>query len=223
MHVVPLGVRLESHEPKSTNDTGDHGTPVIGYLARICPEKGLHLLVEAFREVLASPGCEDARLRIAGYLGAKDREYRDDLRRRVADWGLDERVEFVGELDLAAKKAFLDGLDVLSVPTVYQEPKGLFVLEAMAHGVPVVQPRHGSFPEMIAATGGGLLVEPGSSTDLARGLAELLTEPGRRRALAEAGRRAVHERFDEMTMARATLAVYEGYSPGGRPEERPQD
>ena len=55
---------------------------------------------------------------------------------------------------------FLQGLDVLSVPTTYREPKGLYVLEALANGVPVVQPRHGSFPELIEATGGGLLVNP---------------------------------------------------------------
>ena len=57
-------------------------------------------------------------------------------------------------------EALLDeGLDVLSVPTVYTEPKGMFLLEAMAVGVPVVQPRKGAFPEIVAKTGGGLIVE----------------------------------------------------------------
>src|SRR4029079_10839328 len=72
------------------------------------------------------------------------------------------------------KVAFLQSLDVLSVPTEYREPKGLYVLEALANGVPVVQPRHGAFPELIEATGGGLLVDPLDPEALARALEELL-------------------------------------------------
>ena len=63
--------------------------------------------------------------------------------------GLGGEFEYRGELDRAAKVAFLHELDVLSVPTTYQEPKGLFLMEAMASGVPVVQPRRGAFPEII--------------------------------------------------------------------------
>src|SRR5205814_3313393 len=81
------------------------------------------------------------------------------------------------------KVQFLQGIDVLSVPTTYREPKGLYVLEALANGTPVVQPRHGSFPELVEATGGGLLVNPDDPADLARGLRELLTDAGRRAEL----------------------------------------
>ena len=77
-----------------------------------------------------------------------------------------------------SKVRFLHGIDVLSVPTTYREPKGLYVLEALANGVPVVQPRHGSFPELIEATGGGLLVNPDDPHDLARALRQLFDDPG---------------------------------------------
>ena len=111
--------------------------PTIGYLARICPEKGLHLLVDAFAQGPArEPGRESLRLRVAGYLGPKGRRYFAKLAARLAGLGLADRVEHVGEVDLAGKVSFLRSLDVLAVPTVYREPEGLFALEAMANGVP---------------------------------------------------------------------------------------
>ena len=74
---------------------------------------------------------------------------------------LSEDFEYCGEVDRRQKIELLNSIDVLSVPTIYNEPKGLFVLEAFANGVPVVQPRHGAFPELTEATEGGRVVEPG--------------------------------------------------------------
>lgn len=206
MFVVPLGLRLAGHggAPKEAQD----GLLTIGYLARICPEKGLHVLVEAFR-LLAAQHPGQVRLRVAGYLGARDRRYLEDLETKIAGWGLTEAYEHVGEVDRDEKIRFLQSLDVLSVPTTYREPKGLFVLEALANGVPVVQPRHGAFPEMLEATGGGLLVEPDAPEDLARGLGELLRDPARRQELGRRGQEAVHTRFDDRAEAEATVRVYE--------------
>ena len=205
MFVVPLGLNLNGHAAAPLR--GPDEPLLIGYLARICPEKGLHQLVEAFRLLAAqTPG---VRLRVAGYLGARDRSYLHDLEARIADWGLAGFYEYVGEVDHEGKIRFLQSLDVLSVPTVYREPKGLFVLEALASGVPVVQPRHGAFPEMIEATGGGLLVEPGSAEELARGIGSLLRDPALRRGLGERGREAVHTRFNARAEAEATVKGYE--------------
>jgi glycosyltransferase involved in cell wall biosynthesis len=207
MLIVPLGLPLAGHGAGRTE--GPEGGPlVIGYLARICPEKGLHVLVEAFR-LLASRHPGQVRLRVAGYLGEQDRPYLQDLEARIAAWGLAGSYERVGEVDREGKIRFLQSLDLLSVPTTYREPKGLFVLEALANGVPVVQPRHGAFPEMIEATGGGLLVDPGSAEDLARGIELLLRDPERRRELGRRGRAAVEERFNDRVEAESTLKVYE--------------
>ena len=201
MFVVPLGLTLQGHdgEPRPAGDP-----LTVGYLARICPEKGLHVLVEAFRLLEGK-----VRLRVAGYLGERDRRYLEDLESRIAGWGLSGSYERVGEVDREGKLRFLQSVDVLSVPTTYREPKGLFVLEALANGVPVVQPRHGSFPEMIEATGGGLLVEPDSPEDLARGIETLMRDPGLRMDLGRRGREAVHARFHDRAEAEGTLRVYE--------------
>ena len=106
---------------------------------------------------------------------------------------------------------FLHGIDVLSVPTTYREPKGLYVLEALANGVPVVQPRHGSFPELIEATGGGLLVNPDDPRDLADGLRRLMDDPAHGEELGRKGKEAVHARFHADRMARRDGRVYAQY------------
>jgi hypothetical protein len=113
----------------------------IGFLARICPEKGLHLLVDAFLQLAKES--DEYRLKIAGYLGKKDEAYCKDLLARIESAGLKDRCEFWGEVSREDKIRFLNSIDVLSVPTTYREPKGLFVLEAWANGVPVVQPQQG--------------------------------------------------------------------------------
>ncbi len=204
--VVPLGIRLEGHgherEPRAD------GSVQLGYLARISPEKGLLQLVDAFVRLAKLPECDALRLRVAGYLGARDVPYKDECLAKIESAGLSERVDFVGEVDLEGKLAFLHSLDILSVPTVYQESKGIFVLEALADAVPVVLPRHGSFPELIEETGGGLLTEPGSTESLVEGIRELVIDPGRRRQLGASGQAAVRSRFTDDANADAIVAVY---------------
>src|SRR4030095_7203187 len=140
-----------------------------------------------------------------GYLPPEHTGYLDDVRRSLRSAGLEAEFTYRGEVDRAQKVECLHELDVLSVPTTYKEPKGLFVLEALANGVPVVQPRHGAFPELIEATGGGLLVDPESPEDLARGIEILLRDPERRRELGRHGREAVHERFNDRGEAERML------------------
>ncbi|HEY8506265.1 MAG TPA: glycosyltransferase family 4 protein, partial [Gemmataceae bacterium] len=211
------------------NLTG-HGVPrepraeppyTIGYFARICPEKGLHHLAEAFRILRQTPGAPPCRLRISGWLGDNNRPYLNEQIRRLKDAGLGDDVEHVPPPDHDGKVRFLAGLDVLSVPTTYREPKGLYVLEALANGVPVVQPRHGSFPELIEATGGGLLVEPENPEDLARGLHRLLTDTALRHELGRKGKEAVFRHFHAGRMAEETAEVLCGYAEG-RPAPRPE-
>ena len=126
-------------------------------------------------------------------------------------WGLSDAFNYWGEVDRHQKIDFLNGLHVLSVPTTYKESKGLFILEALANGVPVVQPRHGNFPELIAATGGGVLVDPESPDAIAEGILQLIDNPDYREALGQQGKEAVHREFSDDVMAESTLAVYRKY------------
>jgi glycosyltransferase involved in cell wall biosynthesis len=201
-----LGLNMEGHGPDPSATDPRHFT--IGYMARIAPEKGLHQLVEALGLLAQRPGSASVRVRAAGYLGARDKGYFAGVQERVAALNVADRFEYVGEVDRPGKIRFLQSIDAFSVPTVYRESKGRSVLEAMANAVPVVQPRHGSFPEMIGATGGGLLCEPGDPRSLADALESLRTDPPRRLALGAAGREGVRVRYSDTAMAERTLAVY---------------
>jgi glycosyltransferase involved in cell wall biosynthesis len=203
IEIVYPGIRDQKSEIKNEQSA----IPTIGYFARIAPEKGLHVLADAFIHLRRMPDAPKARLRVSGWLGEHNRKYFNEILKKLDEAGLAGNVEHVESPTHADKVRFLQSLDVLSVPTVYGEPKGLYVLEALAHGVPVVQPRHGSFPELIEQTGGGLLVEPENPADLAGGLRHLLDNHAVRRELGEKGRAAVNERFTAERMARETIAV----------------
>ncbi|HSD28409.1 MAG TPA: glycosyltransferase family 4 protein [Vicinamibacteria bacterium] len=205
IHTVPLGVRLDGHRPV---DGARSGPFAFGYLARVAPEKGLHLLAEAYRILRRERGLGKSRLAAAGYLAPGHKGYLEDIRSRLRDWGLEGEFRYHGVLDRAEKIAFLQGLDALSVPSPYAEPKGLYVLEALANGVPCVQPRHGAFPEVLACTGGGLLFEPNDPASLAEQLMVLARDREAARALGRKGVEGVRQHHSVARMADRALEVY---------------
>jgi glycosyltransferase involved in cell wall biosynthesis len=204
--VVPLGINLEGFDRR-------HGPPdtpfTVGYLARIAPEKGLFGLCDAYVRFRQMPGVDKARLEVAGYLAPDQQKYLKDAQRRLTKAGLGGEFHYHGAPDREEKIKFLRSLDVLSVPTVYVEPKGLFVLEAMACGVPVVEPRHGAFIEMIEKTSAGLLVEPDNIDSLAEGLYKLWRYPGMRLELGQNGLEGVRQHYSIAQSADRMLEAYE--------------
>jgi glycosyltransferase involved in cell wall biosynthesis len=183
--------------------------PVIGYLTRLIDGKGLGALVDAFIALAASERVPGVRLHLAGGCTPADEPYVGQQRAKLAAAGLTDRTRWLPNVSRADKLQFLSELTVLSVPAMYGEAFGLYVLEALAAGVPVVQPDHAAFPELIAATGGGVLYDPAQPEALVDALAELLTDADRNIALGNAGRAAVSERFTTTAMAANIAAVYE--------------
>ena len=163
--------------------------PTVGYLARLAPEKGLHQLVDAFIELRER--MPTARLAIAGWLGKQHESYWKEQQTKLYSAGLSDAYNYHGSVDRNGKLNFLESIDVLCVPTTYQEPKGLFVLESLAAGVPVVQPDHGAFPELIARLGGGHLYAAGDRTALVDRLQAVLSDIPAARQLGQTGRAAV--------------------------------
>jgi glycosyltransferase involved in cell wall biosynthesis len=206
MRLVPLGINRTGYTPKVHSRSAPF---TIGYFARIAPEKGLHFLCEAYRRLRTRPGVGPSRLFAAGYIALEHQPYLDSIRARMREWGLAPEFEYRGELDRAEKIAFLQSLDVLSVPATYNEPKGIFLLEAMANGVPVVQPRRGAFTEIVEKTGGGLLVPPNDVDALADGLLALWRDPARAAALGAAGAAGVAQHYDVSRMAEAAEAIFD--------------
>jgi glycosyltransferase involved in cell wall biosynthesis len=187
----------------------------VGYFARVAPEKGLHVLADAYigfrrRTGTAAP----ARLEAAGYMAPGHGGYLEEVRRTLQQAGLAGEFSYRGALDRAGKLAFLRGLDVLSVPATYDEPKGMFLLEAMASGVPVVQPRRGGFVEIVENTGGGLLYDlpgsPGADPDsLADALHRLWNDRGMLRTLSARAFEGVRAHYTIEQSASRLLDVYE--------------
>ncbi len=214
IHVVYPGINLTGHGVNAAdrNSSRDHNQPLtIGYFARICPEKGLHVLMDAFRILRKRKTVPPCRLRISGWLGENNRAYLDELLTKAAAAGLAEQIDYIDSPTHSEKIRFLQSLNLLSVPTTYREPKGLYILEALANEVPVVQPRHGSFPELIERTNGGLLVEPNDPGELAAALADLLSDHARRKEIGRKGKEVVHREFNSAVMARNTIEVYRQY------------
>ncbi len=211
IEVVRLGITLDGFQEGLPPQRPEDSPFTMGYLARICPEKGLHIAIDAFLALCEKLGAGKVRFRAAGWLGERDRPFLEEQRRKVREAGLEEWWDYAGEVDRQGKIDFLRSLDALTVPTVYREPKGMFALEAMAAGVPVVQPRHGAFPEMIELTGGGILVEPQSAQAVAEGIESLMADPQRRRELGRSGQTAVRSRFQADQMTQETVEVYSKY------------
>ena len=196
--VIPLGIDAagldaELDFAKQLTKVLPDRSARVGYLARLDPAKGLHHLVDAFIELSSredSP-VPNVELHVAGWLGGHNAEYAEEQWRRLDAAGLSGRYEYHGSPDHDEKQEFLRKLDLFCVPTEYEEPKGLYVLEAMAAGVPVIAPRHGAFPEIISADVTGLLVSPCDPVAIADALEKLLSDSALRSSLRQAGRHEV--------------------------------
>jgi glycosyltransferase involved in cell wall biosynthesis len=223
IRTVPLGINLRDYEP--AGDPGNAASQgaaqaaaqaanvskrpfTLGYFARIAPEKGLDKLAAAYRLLRKERGLPPSRLEVAGYLGGDQREYLERIELMLTQAGLHTEYRYHGELDRTQKVAFFKQIDVFSMPTPYREPKGFSVLEAMISGVPVVQPRHGAFPEVIEKTGGGLLVNPDDVESLAEGIWQLYQDREERARLGRQGAAGVRQHYSIAHMADGMVRVY---------------
>tara|TARA_R110002072_G_scaffold4174_2_gene29459 strand:- start:47265 stop:48569 length:1305 start_codon:yes stop_codon:yes gene_type:complete len=204
LHVVHNGIDVADF---AEVDASQRRPKTIGYLARMCRDKGLDTLVDAFLILKQRGTIEGLRLRVAGVQLPEDRAYVRKLLQRIAEQGAADDVEFLPNIDRAAKVAFLQTLSVMSVPARYQESFGLYLLEAMAASVPVVQPRHAAFPEILEATQGGVLCEPNSPEALADALASVLRDDELAQTLGRQGRESVARQFTAEHMAKKVASI----------------
>ena len=206
--VVPHGVDLAGFPPAppdlATRRAARGGRCVIGSLARLCPEKGLD---QAIRAVAMLRPAYDVELLAAGATSGAEAPYLADCRRLAAELGMSDRFTWLGQVDRPDKLWLLERCDVFTMPTAHPEAKGLPVIEAMAAGVPVVAPDHGTFPELLDGAA-GLLHAPNDPADLARSLRAVLDDPARAAAFGAAGHARVRARHTFATMAAGHEAVY---------------
>jgi glycosyltransferase involved in cell wall biosynthesis len=182
--------------------------PVIGFLSRISKPQGIEVLAEAFIHLKRELGFRDCRLRISGGHTGDDKKTIHHLKSRFRRFGLLEDVEIVPGFGTDDRIEFLRSLTVLSVPVLSGPAFGSYLIEAMAMGVPVVQPELGAFPELIGETGGGILYTPNDPASLAGALHELLSNRERAVSLGKAGCASVRAKLCIEHTARRMLDIY---------------
>lgn len=205
VRVVPLGIELEDRRPASLS----FDPPVLGFLSKMTKSLGLGLLVDAFITLKQNPRLRNLRLRATGGMLGADIAYVAKLKRELANHGMEADADFLEEFDIAHRREFLQSLSVLSVPAPHGESFGMFITEALAAGVPVVQPNAGAFPEVVEATGGGIIYDAAKPEALAVALESILLDAERAREIGRRGRTAVFERFGIDRMAEDIAALYE--------------
>ncbi len=207
VHVVHLGIKV--HDEDTTPVSFD--PPVIGYLSKMTDSLGLGRLVDAFIHLKQHPRLHNLKLRATGGQVGGDIVYVKWLKKKLAKHGMEHDVEFLNDFNAEDRRKFVQSISVMSVPADGGEAFGLFIIESLAAGVPVVQPEAGAFPEVLNATGGGLLYDPSNADGLTMSLEALLLDPDRARELGSTGREAVKENFSTERMAERTLDIYSRY------------
>jgi glycosyltransferase involved in cell wall biosynthesis len=204
IRTVPIGIEPEQYHfgsPALTN-------PVIGYLSRLCEENGLGILVDAFILLKKDPAHAGLKLRLTGGHTGDDRSFIRLQMKKLQKNGIAGQVEIIPEFSFPGLQDFFSGLTLLSVPVLKGEAFGLYQLEAMASGIPVIQPALGGFPEVIERSGGGVTYQPNTPAALAETIASLLADPDKLTSMATAGRKGVEEHFACTGVTRELLSVY---------------
>lgn len=203
IHVTHIGLPLEKYEPSVPPEH-----PTIGFLTKITPESGFDILFNAFEELKKENTVPGLKLRATGGITGSNRKLVQDFRSRAAEQGFGDDVDFIDDFADSDRIEFLRSLSLLSVPIPAGEALGMFMLEAMACGVPAVQPDAGAFREIVDITGGGIIYTPNTSRALAQTIRGLLQDPERMKKLRADGNDAVRKNFSMKTYVEKTLAVY---------------
>jgi glycosyltransferase involved in cell wall biosynthesis len=205
LYVVHIGVDPSKYVVKSPN----LDIPTIGYLSRSNKENGFEVLIDAFIKLKENPKFNNARLKVTGGKTGDDDRFINRQIKKLKNKGYQNEIEFVDDFRTEALGGFFEGLTVLSVPVLEGEAFGLYQLESLASGIPIVQPALGAFPEVVAATDGGVVYQPNTSEALAQKFEELFSNPELIKQMSINGRKAVVEKFNTAVLIKKMIEVYQ--------------
>jgi glycosyltransferase involved in cell wall biosynthesis len=180
----------------------------IGYISRMSRENGLEILVDAFILLKQQDDLKDTRLMITGGNTGDDNKYIRNIREKLKASGFQDDVIFHKDFEGEGRHEFFSKVSLISVPVLEGEAFGLYLIEAMASGVPVVQPALGAFPEIIEKSGGGVTYLPNEPSKLSDSLAELLRDPQKLEILSAGGRKGVEKYFDIREQSNTMIGIY---------------
>lgn len=204
LYTVHIGVDPEDYVFKPAGEKKRN----IGYVSRMCHENGLDILVDAFILLKKKAGFEDVGLVLTGGSTGDDRKYLSDIRGKIKQHGLQGQVEFHEDFEEAGLRDYFEKVSMVSVPVRNGEAFGIYLLECMASGIPVVQPELGAFPEIVNLTGGGVIYKKNTPEALAESLEKLLNNPSELDRLSRAGKAGVDSHFHINVQAENMVAQY---------------
>jgi glycosyltransferase involved in cell wall biosynthesis len=180
----------------------------IGFVSRMSHGNGLDILVDAFILLKQGPAFGDVTLHLTGGSTGDDRKFLSGIRHKIREHGLMHQVEFHEDFEEQGLREFLAKVSVASVPVRNGEAFGIYLLECMASGVPVVQPSLGAFPEIVKTAGGGVIYGPNDPEHLAEALAKLLEDPSGMEQLGREGAEGVKKHFNINDQAEKMIRIY---------------
>jgi glycosyltransferase involved in cell wall biosynthesis len=204
IYVVPMG--FDSISP--INPEKKHNRPAIGYLCRISSHNGFDKLVDAFILLKSKEICKDLTLHVSGGYTDDDKPFIARQISKIKSAGLKDSVRIYPDFIGNSKEDFFSNIDVLSVPVRKYDGYGLYLLEANAAGVPVVQPATGAFPEIVEKTGGGIIYSPDNFEELAAALEGLFKD---RELLTELGIRGKKKVMQELSLEKMSEGLSDVY------------
>jgi glycosyltransferase involved in cell wall biosynthesis len=204
LYAVHIGLYPEDYEFRLPSEKPRN----IGFVSRMCEENGLDILIDAFIELKRRKGFEDVNLLLTGGKTGDDNRYMNRIRTKIKKNGLKKEVIFHENFGEEGLRAFFRKVSVVSVPVRKGEAFGIYLLESMASGVPVVQPALGAFPEIVGLSGGGITYDPNTPEELAKRLAELLSSKEIMDHLSKTGRDGVEKHFHVTDQMQKMLKIY---------------
>ncbi|RLF44328.1 MAG: glycosyltransferase family 1 protein [Thermoplasmata archaeon] len=203
--VIPNGVSIEKFKPRARSyarkKAGVNGSPIILYVGRLVPKKGLDTLITSMKKIVEK--YPHAKLYIAG-----KGNLLPFLKTMTSILGIEKNVEFLGFVEENVLFYLYNSADVFVLPSITGESFGIVLLEAMASGLPIVASNVGGIAEVLENGEYGLLVEPGNSKELAKAIITVLENKDLRSKLAKEGRKVAEEKYAWEKVADKIIEVY---------------
>ena len=204
LHVLHVGVSPETY----TYTKPATEPQAIGFVSRMCEENGFEIIVDAFILLKKNTSFKDLKLKATGGQTGDDTKFIHKQIEKLKQNNIETDFEITPDFTESALRDFFKSITLLSVPVLNGEAFGLYQLEALASGVPLVQPELGAFPEIINATGGGVIYKPNTAFALSDKLTEILLNPAKLEVMSREGRKSVEEKFDTSKLSEKMIEIY---------------
>lgn len=205
VRVIHLGVDVKDYKYISPKEKERN----VGYISRMCHKDGFDIVVDAFIDLKKKPGFEDVKLIATGGFTGDDKTFLKQQKQKIKDSDLQDSFEIIEEFEGDARHNFFKKVSLVSVPVRVGEAFGMYLLESMASGIPVVQPALGAFPEIIEKSGGGITYSPNTPKNLSETWADLLSNPEKLEKLSRDGYEGTKKHFNIHNHAAEIIELFE--------------